>query len=57
MTTQQSHTQTPGREVVIGVVADPVATPLQVAQQLEQELPRTTGRAVAGSPVESRGAP
>lgn len=39
MTTQQSHTQTPGREVVIGVVADPVATPLQVAQQLEQELP------------------
>lgn len=38
MTTQESPTQGPGT-VVVGVVADPVASPVQVARQLEQELP------------------
>jgi len=38
VTTQDSRTQASGT-VVVGVLADPVAAPAQVAQQLEQDLP------------------
>ena len=61
MTTHKSEPigtrQSPTGEVVVGVVADPVATALTVAKHLERELPGLLAEQLSDGSLESGGAP